>query len=544
MYIKDLEETVSAVSIRFCNKEQINLNGISSSQKIKSLNTSSIYKCVIDNKEYIHKVIVQSPDIDFELLVNSYKNYECLKSKEGLVKVYDFRYLKDGEEFEILMEYLEDYYDVEAVEANNRYSFALQIFNTIKGLLDNGIIPVDCGLANFVTDGNTVKMLDLDFLLKWSEVNYFQTNWFISRLNEISVWCPTLSGSFDELINGFEEERKKYFGSLPYNPYAQKLIEDGEKILTDSGNIEDAIGCFKTALKYDPYSASIFNNLAVAYWNIDEVERTVSLLKTAFEIEPNNETYIANYIDVLSALKRDDEIQAAYEKFTQFVSANKKRSKQVVDSEITSLQKEIDGYSYPSNYAFDLQTLKPKGSLETRVEYFVKYSPQLFYPCKNFLSVGSSLGYMLLYHSYKAEKCTGIEPDEKANEIVRKTAAHRNINNIELHCSTFKEFEKKDKYDLIWMGNVFQYMYVDYAWEVAKELAGVSSGTCVIEAPFEGEYLKQQAHLNANWKNEKLMNEYTLDRFKEEMGKYFEIISINPSGTDPVNRLLIVLKRK
>ena len=93
------------------------------------------------------------------------------------------------------------------------------------------------------------------------------------------------------------------------------------------------------------------------------------------------------------------------------------------------------------------------------------------------------------------------------------------------------------------MGNVFQYMYLDFEWGVAKELARISNGKCVIEAPLEGSYLQTQIQYNPNWANERLMNDYSLKRFKEEFGKYFDVVSVNPSGTDPVNRVLVVIQR-
>lgn len=507
----------------------------------KELPTSSIYEVCIDNQKFIYKVIRKNPNMDFNLVFQSYENYNKLKNKEGLVEVYDFRVSEGGENFEILMEYLEDYYDVETIEKENREFYAGKILAIIENVLNNELIPVDCGLANFVTNGKMVKMLDLDFMLSWDQVSYFNRSWFVSRLKEIKKWCPDISDQIDKIQFEYNVKTRKFFNSIPYNPLAQKYIDEGEQFLADY-KMENAIELFYKALELNPHSAASYNNLAVAFWNLNEVEKTLQLLEVAVEIEPFNQTFVDNYIDVLRFEKKNDAVEKLIQQ--QIILNEVERKSKSNVKEILSLQKEIDQYSYPSNYAYNLLTLKPKNSLETRVDYFLKHCPELFSPCKNFLSVGSSLGYMLLFHSHKAEKCTGIEPDKKANEIVKKVAAFRNVNNIDLYQGTFKEFDKKEVYDLIWMGNVFQYMYVDFGWKVAKELAKISNGKCIIEAPFEGEYLKQQAHLNSNWKNETLMNEYKFERFESEMTNYFDIVSVNPSGTDPINRLLVVLSRK
>lgn len=517
------------------------IKNINSKFLLKEMPTSSIYQAKIDNQNFIYKVIRKNSNMDFNLVFQSYENYTRLRNKEGLVEVYDYQISEDGENFEILMEYLDNYFDLQNIVHENRSDYADKVLAIIENVVNQELIPVDCGLANFVTDGDKVKMLDLDFMLCWHQVSYFNTIWFLSRLDEIIEWYPAISKQIDTFKFEFNRKKKLFFDSIPYNPLAVKYNEDGENLLMDGQN-ENAVEMFYKSLESYPFFAAPYNNLAVAFWNLGEISRTEQLLKVAMEIEPNNQIFRDNYLDVLNFQEKYDEIKKVHENQRNLRKSDNKSTSN--NYEIISLQKEIDQYSYPSNYAYDIMTLKPKGTLETRVDYFVKYCPEIFEPCKKFLSVGSSLGYMLLFHSHRADKCTGIEPDGKANEIVKKVAAFRNVNNIELFLGTFKEFEKKEVYDLIWMGNVFQYMYVDFGWKVAEELAKISSGKCIIEAPFEGEYLKQQAHLNSNWKNEKLMNDYKFERFESEMANYFDIVSVNPSGTDPVNRLIVVLSRK
>jgi len=86
----------------------ITFSNITCKELIKELSTSSIYKCKINNKEYVSKVIYKNPNMDFNNVLKSYQNYQTLMSKDGIVDVYDFRISDCGEKFEVLMEDLRD----------------------------------------------------------------------------------------------------------------------------------------------------------------------------------------------------------------------------------------------------------------------------------------------------------------------------------------------------------------------------------------------------------------------------------------------------
>ncbi|AFN75412.1 hypothetical protein MROS_2182 [Melioribacter roseus P3M-2] len=533
-YIDDIDMKIT----RENNLSRIlTIDNIKEKTLLKNNPTSSIYKVRINDITLAYKVIKKNDNIDFRYTLKSYENYSNMKNTDGMVKVYDYRITEEGDKFEVLMEYLEGYNDVAEVEENKQL-YTEKIYNIFNNILNQNIIPVDSGLANFLVKDQDVKMIDLDFLLKWEEVTFFNIIWFITRVDEIKSWSIDLGHKINDLFYNYME---KYFDTIPYNPLAEKYVEEGEKLLIEQ-RAGDAFKCFEEALKLKPNCSDAFNNLAVIYWDRNEIEISEKLLEFSLKIEPDNKVYLENYMEVLAHQKKHEKIINVINNTTK--KKNIKNYDKVKQEELLLLQEEIDKYSYPSNYSYDIQSLQPKGSLKERVKYFVKYSPDLFEPCNKFLSVGSSLGYMLLFHAYRAKKCVGIEPDHKANDIVKRVAAFRNLKNVELFQGTFKDYPKNDHFDLIWMGNVFQYMYVDYGWQVAEELAKISCGKCIIEAPFEGEFLKKQAHLNSNWKNESLMNEYKFKRFEYEIKKYFDIKSVNPSGTDPVNRLIVVLERK
>lgn len=524
----DIDITDSSLAVDFL------INNIIDEALIKKIPISNIYQDYINNSKLIYKVIPKNPNMDFNIVYKSYENYTKLKDKVGLVEVYCFRISEVRESFEMLMKYPENYYYVESLEKENRLIYAEKIISIIKNILNQQLIPVDCGLANFVTNGENVKMPDLDFLLGWIEVSYFNCIWFLFWFEELKKWCPSISVQINKRKYEFNYKKKKIFNSITYNPLKQKYIEEGELLITNDLN-ENAIEMFNKALESCPNSADCYNNLAVTYWNLNEIEKTTTLLKVALEIEPLNKIYLDNYTEVLQSQNRPYELIELYDELIKGYETEKKSI--LKENEISLIQQEIDSYTYPSNYAYDVLTLKPKGSLQKRVEYCVKYCPQLFEPCKNSISIGGSLGYMLFLHSYYADKCTGIEPDEKANNIVRKVIALKIIYNVFLFQGMFKEFPKNEIYYLIWLGNVFHYIYVDYGWEIISELSKISSGYYIIEAIFEVEFLKQQTHLKSNWKNEKLMNDYNFKRFVSEVENYFNIISVNSYCIYPINRL-------
>lgn len=529
-------------------KQSVTIEKIESKELLEELPYSKIYLAKIENRTYAYKVIYQNKNMDFNKVLKSYKNLHQLSDLDELVRIYDFRKAKDNSTFEVLMEYLDGYGFVAELEnEESKYDHAYQIYRVYHKILDRGFVPVDSGLPNFMTDGDNLKVIDLDLFLKWSEISFFNTNWFISRIKEIINWCPQIEGYLTAVIKRIVIERVKHF--LIHDPRAQKLVEEAEQVISEGTDLNKAEEIVQRALALAPDFADAHNDLGVIHWLKGDIEKAEAELETALEIEPESEVFVMNYLDVLNSQDKIFEANKVQRDYSLYIES---KDDPTVLSCSTSeeiyhyhqVQKEIEEYAYPANYAFDIRTLKPIDKLAVRVDYLTKHTPELFEPCENLLSVGSSLGYMMFFHAPTSKKCVGIEPDKRANEIVRSVMKFREVYNIFLHEGTFKDFPKFDKYDLIWMGNVFQYMYVDYGWDVAKHLANISTERCIIEAPLEGSYLQQQAHLNANWKNDELMNAYSLNRFKEEMGEYFTVDSVSPSGTDPLNRVIVSLSRK
>lgn len=524
-----------------------NINNIRKITLINNYPYSRIYKTEIEGRELVYKVIKKNYAMDFTHVIQSYRNLIVNPMLEGLVKIYDFRLSKEGDSIEILMESLIGWQSLTDLGKDERKAFGIKALEILSELIDKDIIPFDAGIVNFMTDGNEVKMIDLDFMLTWKEMNQFYSKWFITRLEGIAAWCPELKPEAARLISVFSEKSSTYFKNLIQKEDTDELLYKGEELISQENYVE-AVHILNSLINKQPNCAECFNDLAVAHLELKNPVRSMLLLETAIERDPENSVYAENYRELISKHSHDEVIKEITQNRLPFQNNEELLKRLLKDSpdlieEIKELQNRVDSYTYPNNYAFDIVTLNPKGQLKTRMDYWRKYSPELLYQCSRFLSIGSSLGYLEFYHSATAKSCTGVEPDKMAVEIVNKIKELRNCNNIHIHNMQIGSFERKEKYDLIWMGNVFHYIYAEFGWKSAKVLAELSDGICVIEAPLEGEFLMAQSDLNPLWKNTKLMSDYTSARFNQEMSVYFDIVRINPSGTDPVNRVLVVLRR-
>ena len=203
-----------------------------------------------------------------------------------------------------------------------------------------------------------------------------------------------------------------------------------------------------------------------------------------------------------------------------------------------TIQKLVDNVTYPQNLYYNVDTLEPKGLLVNRCNVFKKYCPQLFEKQKSFLDIGCATGYFLFHHAKNNTRVVGIEPDKKLFNICSLIDIYKDENtNLELLNIRFKNYVLKEKFDLIFLGNCFHYLYEDEGWNILKKLSKIRNGQIIIEAPLEGSHLVEIHGWNENEKSK----DYTRDRFIEEASKFFKIQGIYDSGTIGM-RNVVVLK--
>jgi len=206
---------------------------------------------------------------------------------------------------------------------------------------------------------------------------------------------------------------------------------------------------------------------------------------------------------------------------------------------MNKIQQTLNAISYPQNYYYDIETLEPIGLLKKRLEAFKIGAPELFKSYNSFLDIGSSIGYFLFYHSLKSKKVVGIEPESGAVDLCLQIKKIRRSINLEIINSKFSQYESEDKFDLIFIGNAFHYLYKDEGWIVLQKLAKISNNFIVMEFPMEGKHLIEIG----GWKEDETTRDFTEKRFKEEVKKNsFEIIRTSRSGTMGDRKIVVIKK--
>lgn len=136
-------------------------------------------------------------EVSKELLEQSYKNYQEIKNKDGLVKIYEGWW--DNGAFHTIMEYLEGYNRLCDVPCTD--GLKLQVINIITNMVRQGYVDYDTDPTNFLVCGNRVKMIDLDKIMRIEDVCKDRSHygsWFASRMCRMMKY---FSGSFDVNIN-------------------------------------------------------------------------------------------------------------------------------------------------------------------------------------------------------------------------------------------------------------------------------------------------------------------------------------------------------
>lgn len=208
--------------------------------------------------------------------------------------------------------------------------------------------------------------------------------------------------------------------------------------------------------------------------------------------------------------------------------------------EKVDIQNRLNAVSYPQNYYYDIETLEPMGLLKDRLDAFAEGAPEIFQQCDSFLDIGCSIGYFLFYHSVRSAHIVGIEPNHEAVILCMQIKSWRKAQNVKIIDCSFNQYGANgNRYDLIFIGNSFHYLYKDEGWAVLDKLHKISSGTIVMEFPMEGKHIVDIG----GWKEDDRTKDFTEIRFKEEVEKRgFSIVRIAPSGTIG-ERKIVVLKK-
>lgn len=129
---------------------------------------SKTYKEILNDNIYCLKVIKSWDSLGLDTIIKSYKNYDNLINKTGIVKIYNVWQYKEF--IFIRMEYLEDYITFkEWIRLDKPIGTPLiNIIKILNNLMIEGYIHPDCGDGNFmIKSENDIKLIDIDLLCNY-----------------------------------------------------------------------------------------------------------------------------------------------------------------------------------------------------------------------------------------------------------------------------------------------------------------------------------------------------------------------------------------
>lgn len=142
---------------------------------------------------------------------------------------------------------------------------------------------------------------------------------------------------------------------------------------------------------------------------------------------------------------------------------------------VIDIQRLIDRMTYPPTHDYEVETLTPRGPLKDRVKIIEEMAPG-FFTGEAFLDIGCSKGFFL--HRMQAPTKVGLDPDPEAIKICR--ALGLNVVHV-----PFEGFMSLKRFDRIFVGNCYHYLFRDEQWRWIDKLAALSTDLVLIEGPTE-----------------------------------------------------------
>lgn len=138
--------------------------------------------------DYAVKQVKTNEYVTLDVLKNSYKIYEGLVDKRGLVKVVDW--WDDGKCVFVVMENLNGYVRVMRTDANRDWVM-FKVFQIFQRLMLQGVMDYDFDITNILVKGNDIVLIDIDKLNKFKNFTEHQREWLYSRMVRLIDWYQT-----------------------------------------------------------------------------------------------------------------------------------------------------------------------------------------------------------------------------------------------------------------------------------------------------------------------------------------------------------------
>ena len=107
-------------------------------------------------------------------------------------------------------------------------------------------------------------------------------------------------------------------------------------------------------------------------------------------------------------------------------------------------------YSKQDGFYQGLDKINIKGSRSTEKRFNEYNIGSLFSKNKNVLDIGSNCGFVSLYTSEFVKSVIGVEINPFLVKISNDTKAFLGTQNVKFICSTFEEYETKEKFDIVY----------------------------------------------------------------------------------------------
>jgi len=160
-------------------------------ETITKRDSSEIYHVEFNGDNVCLKIL--SPDCRFsmEFYKKSYQNYTSMCNNKDFVKTFWVRE-HEGKLY-IFMEYLDGYKRLEYTDCKSDM-YHMEMMRIHNVLYKQGLIMLDFAPINFMTNGSRVKMVDLDTIVKISDLpeGPFEPSmawsWYGSRMGKYFTW--------------------------------------------------------------------------------------------------------------------------------------------------------------------------------------------------------------------------------------------------------------------------------------------------------------------------------------------------------------------
>jgi len=197
------------------------------------------------------------------------------------------------------------------------------------------------------------------------------------------------------------------------------------------------------------------------------------------------------------------------------------------------LSDRIESLKYSATQNYNPQTLEPTNDItRNRVESLKRNAPELFEVGKSILDIGSNKGFISFLLSERYENVTGFEPDEVYCNLSRDVATERGCANVDFYCGGMADIPFKQKYDVVFIGNVHHYFIergfeAGYPWLWVQKIKSLANNYVVIDGPIEiNDGAVQLIAERQQWQ-EKMRQEYTFNFLCTMFAPQFEPAKLN-----------------